>query len=299
MNFPLRYFIKEALASFGRGGAMSLVAVLALTLASMALGSYALLRQNSMYWFSQAEQRFEAVVYLKDGVDEARAKLAADKVRALPQVKDLQLVSPADAAKDLVKDQALKDYVQVLSGDNPLPWAMKIHVNSVDAGVLSQFEAAAKQVDDVAEVDWGRDSAQALLKWLKLLRLSLLLLGVALAVSAAMVTASVIRLTIYARREEISIMRMVGASSAFIRIPLLLEGTLQGMLGGAIGCGLMFFLSRAVDSRALSDLQIDLGNYLPFGLSPAFSGCLVACSAVLGFLGSLLAVGGKLGGRRE
>ena len=94
MILPLRYFLKEALSSFSRGGAMSLVAVLALTLASMALGSYTLLRRNSLYWLDQAEHRFEAVVYLKDGIDEARAKEAAQRIRVLPGVTSTETFVP-------------------------------------------------------------------------------------------------------------------------------------------------------------------------------------------------------------
>ena len=294
MNFPLRYFLKEAFSSFGRGGAMGLVAVLALTLASMSGGAYLLLRQNSMYWFSQAEQRFEAVVYFKDGMDDASAKALGEKLKALPEVKDLALLSPADAAKELAKDQSLKDYFQVLANDNPLPWAAHVHMDSADEVVLSGFEAAARQMDGVSEVDWGRDSAEALLKWMKLLRLSLLLLGLALAVSAALVTASVIRLTVHVRREEISIMRMVGAGHWFIRVPLLLEGTLQGALGGGLGCLLLALLGHAVDHKALNDLKMDLSAYLPFGVTPAFGLLLVSASSCLGFLGSFLAVGGSV-----
>src|SRR6185369_1810589 len=123
MNLHLRYFLKEAFSSLGRGGAMSLVAVLTLTLASMSGGAYFLLRQNSLYWLGQAERRFEVVVYLKDGLDETGARNAAEKIKALGRVKDLTLVSPAEAAKDLAKDQGLKDYFQVLGNENPLPWA--------------------------------------------------------------------------------------------------------------------------------------------------------------------------------
>ena len=298
MNLHLRYFLKEAFSSLGRGGAMSLVAILTLTLASVSGGAYFLLRQNSLYWLGQAESRFEAVVYLKDGLDEAGVKSTSEKIKALGRVKDLVLVSPAEAARDLAKDQGLKDYFQVLGSDNPLPWALHVHLDSADAVSLSAFEASARQLENVADVDWGRDSAEALLKWLKLLRLSLLALGVILSFSAALVTASVIRLTIHARREEISIMRMVGAGHWFIRIPLLLEGALQGALGGLLGSMLLWSLGRAMDVRALSDLKLDLGAYLPFGVNPGLVLGITLTSACLGFFGSLMAVGGNIKERR-
>lgn len=294
MNGELRYYFREAASSFSRGGAMSLVAVLALTLAALALSGYALLGQNTQFWLSKAESRFEAVVYLKDGLDENKARLIAEQMRVMPEVREVILLSPADSAKELSKDAVLADYFGILGTENPLPWSARVKVNSADAATLKALAARAKALENVSDVDWGQENAEALLKWMKLLRSSLLLLGLALALSAALVTASVIRLTIHARRDEIAIMRMVGASYWFIRVPLLLEGFLQGLVGGALGCGILMGLGRLVSHKALTELQLDLAAYLPYGVTPGFFACVALGAALLGFLGSLLAVGGSM-----
>ncbi len=294
MSMPLRYFFKEAWSSFGRGGAMSLVAVLVLTLAALSLGSYALLRQNTLYWIAKAENRFEAVVYMKDGSNQDAAAALSDRLRALPRVKDLRLVSPAEASQELSKDRGLSEFVAALNGDNPLPWSARVRLESADAPSLEAFEAEAEVLDGVDSVDWGKDSVEAVLKWLKLLRSALLALGFTLAVCAVIVTASVVRLTLYARRGEISIMRLVGAGQWFIRIPLMMEGALQGALGGLLGAALLFGAGRLIAARAMHDLQLDLGASLPYGVGPLFLLGLVLASALLGLLGSLLALGGSV-----
>ncbi len=286
----LRYFFKEALASFSRGGAMSLVAVLALCLASLALGAYERLRANTLYWLSQAERRFEVVAYLKDGTDEPAARQAAEQMKALPGVDQLRLVSPAEAAAEVSKDEVLAGFLQALGGENPLPWSVRVNLKEKNPASLAGFAAAALKVEGVAEADWGREGAEAVLRWLRLLRAGLLALGAALGLSAVLVTASVIRLTVYARRGEIAIMRMVGASPAFIRIPLLLEGMLQGLLGGALAAGLHYGVLRLLEARAATELELDLGAYLPFGVTPLFALGLLGLGAGLGFLGSLTAV---------
>jgi cell division transport system permease protein len=291
MNLHARYYFREALASFSRGGAMSLVAVLALTLAALSLGGYDLLRRNTHYWLGRAENRFEAVVYFKEGLDEGRAKALAAQLKAFPEVRELSLVSPADAAKELSKDAALAEYFGALGSENPLPWSARIRAQSAESGQLQSLAVKAKALEGVADVDWGQDSTEALLKWMKLLRSSLLFLGLALALSAALVTASVIRLTVHARRDEIAIMGMVGASYWFIRIPFLLEGFLQGLVGGFLGGLILMTLGRVAAARALSELQLDLAAYLPYGVTPGFFACLALGAGALGFLGSLLAVG--------
>jgi cell division transport system permease protein len=292
MNSHARYYFREAVASFSRGGAMSLVAVLALTLAAMALSGYALLCQNTHYWLTKAESRFEAVLYFKEGLDEPRAKALADQIRAFPEVQDLSLESPSDAARELSRDAALADYFGVLGGENPLPWSARVHTRTADAAALNALSAKAKALDGVTDADWGQESTESLLKWMKLLRSSLLILGVALALSAVLVTASVIRLTVHARRDEIAIMRMVGASYWLIRIPFLLEGFLQGLVGGATGCLLLGGLGHLVTMKAMAELQLDLGAYLPYSVTASFFGLVTLGSAALGFAGSLMAVGG-------
>ena len=297
MNGHLKYYFREAVSSFSRGGAMSLVAVLALTLAALALSGYALLRENTQFWLSKAEGRFEAVLYFKDGLDEARVRALAAQLKALPEVEELSLVSPADAAKELSKDAVLADYFGVMGGENPLPWSARVKTKIADAATLNALASKARATEGVSDVDWGQESTEALLKWMKLLRSSLLILGMALALSAALVTASVIRLTVHARRDEIAIMRMVGASNGFIRAPLLLEGFLQGLVGGVLGCGLLVGLSRLVSLKALAELQLDLSAYLPYGVTPEFFAAAALGTALLGFAGSLLAVGGPFKGK--
>lgn len=271
-----------------------MAAVLALTLAALSLGAYDLLRENTQYWLGQAESRLEVVIYFKDGLDQTKAMALAAALKAIPEVQELTLVSPADAAKELSKDAALADFFGVLGGDNPLPWSARVKASAADVTVLNSLAEKAKALDGVSDVDWGQDSTEAILKWMKLLRSGLLALGLALGLSAALVTASVIRLTVHARREEISIMRMVGASAAFIRIPFLLEGLLQGLLGGALGASLLAALASFMVSHARQELQLDLNLYLPFGVSPDFGLRLLALGALLGLFGSVVAMSGRL-----
>jgi cell division transport system permease protein len=293
MSLSPRYFVKEALSSFSRGGAMSLVAVLALTLAALAIGGWQLLRLNTRYWLDQAENRLEAVAYFKDGLDEPKVREVAEKLKALPEVQDLSLVSPADAAKELSKDPSLAEALGVLGAENPLPWSARIRAKSADEALLKSLAQKARAFDGVAELDWSQEGVESLLRWMKLLKSGLLILGLALAISAALVTASVIRLTVHVRREEIDIMRMVGASAWFIRMPLLLEGALQGLLGGILGGGLLLLLGRLLTARAMQDLEIELGAFLPFGVDALFFGRLCLFGALLGLAGSTLALAGR------
>jgi cell division transport system permease protein len=294
MNGHLRYYLKEAASSFSRGGAMSLVAVLALTLAALSTGGWWLLSRNLRLWLDKAEGRFELVAYFKDGMEEAGAKALFEQLKALPEAGESVLLSPSDAAKELSKDAALAEYLGLLGGENPLPWSARIKAKSAAPGALKALAAKASALEGVSDLDWGAEGAEALLKWMRLLRSSLMFLGLALAFSAVLVTASVIRLTVHARREEISIMRMVGASHGFIRAPFLLEGFLQGLVGGSAGCLLLMGMGRFLAHKALSELQLDLGPYLPYGVDPLFFGAVALAAGLLGLLGSWMAVGGKI-----
>lgn len=290
MSLPLGYFVRQGAASLARGGAMSVAAVLVLALAGLGLGGYALAWRNSAHWLAQAEQKLEAVAFHRTGSDAAQAERVRASLAALPGVREARLVSPDESARELAADLGLRDYFQIL-GENPLPYSTRVKLDVADPAALREWAAKARAIEGVEDVDYGQDLSEGLLRWLSLARRVTLILGLTLALAAALMTASVIRLTLYARRDEISIMRMVGASGFFIRVPFLVEGALQGLLGGLLALLALWGGAQALRSHALSDLQLDLAKFLPYGLSSLFALQLLSACALLGFLGSLLALG--------
>lgn len=294
MNFRPGYFVMEALASLRRTGAVAGVAVLSLWLAAFSFGLWMMMKKNSSFWLEMAGERFSAVAYFADGRGEAGARQAFEALKLLPGVKESRLVSPEEAAKELSGDAKVSEWLQALGGENPLPWTGRFRLAEAKPEAFRAFAAEARKIEGVADIDFGGDATETLLAWLKLLRDGLLMAALAFAACAALLTGGVIRLTLYARRGEIAIMRMVGASPAFIRFPLLLEGALQGLLGGLAACLSLHFARGAALSQARELLAVDLQAFFPHGMDFSLWAGVLGAGAGLGLLGSLLALGGAM-----
>jgi cell division transport system permease protein len=118
------------------------------------------------------------------------------------------------------------------------------------------------------------------------------LIGVVLGVAALLIVAGTIRLAVHARREEIGILRLVGASRSFVAAPFLIEGLLQGLAGGVLALGLLYGLFRLARPALRSGLELLLGYATPGFLEPGGCVALVLAGALLGLLGSVAALAG-------
>ncbi len=157
--------------------------------------------------------------------------------------------------------------------------------------VLRTLSSRAKSMDGVESVEYGDEAAETFLNLLRATRWVLGAVGVVMGLAALLIVSNVIRLTVFARREEISIMRLVGASPLFIRAPYVLEGCLQGVLGGGLAATMLFGLGHGLVAALRREINLDLGAYMSVGVDGTFACGLVALGLALGFFGSLNAVG--------
>ncbi len=289
MSAPLGYFAREAAKSLLRAGSMSLVAISALTLAALAAGAFGLAWRNGGAWNQRLGTRLEVVAFLKPGLAPIAVEAAAGALRSLSGVASAELVSPEQAATELRKDEDLRQVFDAL-GENPLPHSLRLRLKEPSSAALSDVGARAAKVEGVEAVDDGQDASKELLRALGVARAVLFGLGALLGLSALLIVASVTRLTAHARREELQLMRLVGASPWFIRTPLVLEGALQGLIGGALAATLLATSWGFLSARLRHDLQIELTAFLPYGPGLLYGLWLSVGAMGLGALGSLLAV---------
>jgi cell division transport system permease protein len=288
----LPFFVRESFLSFRRNRFMSLVAVGSITVALLALGTYFLVKRNAEFLLSGFEERVEVVAYFTDGLPLDKVQQAVSSINALPGVKAVEVVDPEQAAKLMSVDPEIKRFLETL-GKNPLPASARIRLEKEfkNPESLKVFSAKLALVEGISEVNYGRETVERLLKIFAVLRLLLGIAGAVLCVAALLIVSNVIRLTVFNRREEISIMKLVGAGNLFVRAPFLLEGCLQGLAGGLLAGGIMAGLGRFVTLQVWQELHLDLAAFLPFGVDLAFVLALAACGLGLGFLASLFSVG--------
>ncbi|HEY3766438.1 MAG TPA: permease-like cell division protein FtsX [Gaiellales bacterium] len=272
-----RFFFWEALASIRSNAATTMAATVTVLIVTFLLGIFV----STAWWVYHyaVGVRNEVTVKLYMPTDYGTKAFAAkrgdvaNQVKQLPNVKSIEYVSPAKAATMLSKSarEALANLPY-----NPLPPAF--YVKLTDANAASATAAAAQKISVVHNcgsppcVTYGKKITDKVLNTLKYVLYFVFGLMILLGVAAIVLIQNTIRLSIFSRRREIEVMKLVGATNAFVRLPFMLEGMLTGLLGAAGALGLLTIVYFALNGydRGLTDPARLVGVPLLIAMLAAF-----------------------------
>jgi cell division transport system permease protein len=234
------YALREALAAFRRTPLLALLSVLAIAFSLFVIGLFALTAFNIRLAIEKVEEKVEIVAYLTDETTPAQVELARQEVAALPQVREIQYVTKTEALATAMAE--LEEFRDVFSDleSNPLPasFEVRLEAGSRSPDEVEKVAAMLANYPFVEDVRFGRDWLNAIFTIRTIAAGVAVVIGGAFALVAAIVIATAVRITVFARREEIGIMRLVGATDGFVQRPFLLEGLISGLLGGLLAAGL-------------------------------------------------------------
>ncbi|GBG57906.1 cell division protein FtsX [Sporomusaceae bacterium FL31] len=236
----VEYFIREAVVSLRRNGLMSFASVSTVALSLLILGIFLILVLNLNNMASALESQVQITVYLKDDLSDLEMREVGTRISKLQGVSQVMFVSKEEAMerfKDRLGDQ--QSLLTALGDTNPLPNAFEVKVDRPE-----RVKTTAKSIAELHGVEnakFGQEVIDQLFKLTKMVRIFGLVLIVFLALAALFIISNTIRLTVFARRKEIGIMKYVGATDWFIRWPFLIEGMILGFGGALIA---VFILSR-------------------------------------------------------
>lgn len=280
MNFQtVEYYFREVFLSMIRKRWMTFASIGTVAVSLFVLGVFLVLVMNMTKMATALESQVQISAYLVDGLTpENRAEVER-------MTKDLSSVSKVEY---VTKEQALqilqarlgdrKQILDALGDSNPLPNYFLVTVNSADE--VKSTAAAIADFYGVEEVKYGQDVAANLFDLTHLVRVFGVILMIILALATIFIISNTIRLTVFARRKEIAIMKYVGATDSFIRWPFVLEGILLGLIGGSISAIILRSFYSAMTQKIYATLaffplveQYPFMNYLTFGL--IFFGMLI------------------------
>jgi cell division transport system permease protein len=278
--------MRRAAMNLWRAPLPSVVAVitiaLALFLAAALAFSVASARALLVSWGAQPS----VTAYLDASVSEEQARALADRIRSQEHVEVVHVTKAVALDRLRVQLGSLAGALDGLPA-NPLPASVELTPRAgVDLRALAERVAA---IPGVRDVDYGRewvDRIEALGRALRQFGTATLVL---VSLAALLVVANTIRLAVYARREEIDIMRLVGATDAYVRLPFVIEGALQGLCGAVLAISGLVAVQRIVLPRAAAAFAFASGVPAPH-LSPLHCALLAGAGAVVGLSGSYLAV---------
>jgi cell division transport system permease protein len=279
-----------------RASTTSLLAVLTIAVVLVLIGSASLLVGNMASLLDEFGEELVLTAYLDPELPEARQKDLADRVAGEPGVVAVEVVTQAEA---LVRFERIAGSAELLAGlaENPLPPALEITLapDARTKAVIEALEETLEGLPGVDELAHGQDWIEGYGRAIALVRGLALGLGCVLGLAALLIVANTIRLAVYARRDELDILALVGASRTFVRVPFLLEGTIQGLLGGLLALAILFATYELLLPRLQYGLELVLGRAELGFFTTGDSILLVGAGAALGLLGSITAMIGWRG----
>ena len=283
----MRHTVREALAAFRRAPLLTGLSAAMVGLALFVVTLFALATFNLRLALQAVEERVEVIAYLRDGTRPEEMEIARRELVALREVDEVRYVSKNEALARARSD--LPEFGELFgSGEvNPLPASLEVRLrDGLRSGeTVGRVAGVANDYPFVEDVAYGREWVDKLFTLRRMAAVSTAVLGGAFATVAALIIGTALRIAIFARRDEIYVMRLVGARNGFIRRPFLMEGAMAGLLGGGLALLLTWGTYRLV---ATFLFQL---SWMP----ATWGGVVLGAGATFGALSSAVAVRRHLG----
>ncbi|MGN1124340.1 MAG: permease-like cell division protein FtsX [Eubacterium sp.] len=285
----LKYLIKEGFRNTWTNRMMSIASICVLMSCLVLIGSASMIFLNIDSLLSRIEEENVIMVYVADGTTDEDIAAMDAQIKAAGNIKQTEFVAKETAwAQQLATmDEAEAKFFTEISTDIPLPDAYKVTVEDLDK--FDDTVSKLKQLEHIDTIRENRNLAQKLVAIRQGISVIAIVIIAVLFVISLFIISNTIKLTVYSRRLEISIMKSVGATNSFVRLPFVVEGMILGITSGVISLGLVWGLYELAITQ-FTDLIESLGlkalSFADYAL--AMLGIFVAIGIISGVGGSLI-----------
>ncbi len=255
------YLIKEGFRGIFLHGFMSFAAVCVTVACLLIVGSFSILAYNLDVMVEKLNQTSEIMVYVDTGLSDAEARSIGTRINTLDNVLKSEFVSREQALENFINDH---DNNAAFNGVQAEDLRHRYVVTLEDNTLMEQTDNQLKQIPGVAKTDAAYELAEGFTTIQNMLNIASVALIAMLLVISLLIISNTIKLAMYDRKQEIAIMKMVGATNSFIRLPFVVEGFTLGMVGAIIAFGLEWVLYDALVERLTAVDALRLFTFVPF-----------------------------------
>lgn len=275
--------VREALTASRRAPLLSILGVVTIAFSLFAFGLFGLVAINIRKALEQVEERVEVRAFVSDSTDIESVAAAMKDIGEFPEVARVDYVTQEQALERARKEMG--EFADVFEA-GVLPASIEVHLRSGmrDPATVKSVADRIKTYHFIDDVLYGEEWVVKLYRLRNIATVAGIALGVAFAAVAVIIIGATIRMTVLARAKEISIMRLVGATDMFIRLPFLLDGLVKGVFGGLLALVFVWVANRVVNEYFIQTIFFDR--------QMIFAG--IVGGALMGIMGSLFSVGRHL-----
>ena len=283
-------FFKRAIDDIFQNRFLNVVTIITISLAILIASAFILFFVNTSEIINSWQRGLRIMAYLKPDIHNADLTNLEHTIQSLDGVHTLEFISKQEALDRLKAQLKHQSFLFEDLSENPLPDSFEIRMTA-STGSWQKIESLAAQIESLAlieEVEYGRRWIGRFVRIISLFRLAGYAMGALFFIATVFIVANTIRLVIYSRREEVEIMRLVGATDSFIKMPFYIEGLIQGGLGAFIGLVMLFisffFISANIEQG------VSPGLFRPQFLSPTTICGILLGSMLVGWLGCYISL---------
>ena len=282
------YLLREGFRGVFLHGFMSFAAICVTVACLIIMGSFCLILYNTSAMVKELEQKNEMLVYIDESYSEAKAKSVGSQINLITNVRSAVFVSREQALEDFIDEQ---NDASLFAGIDPDTLRDRYVVTVEDNSLLKQTYEKLKDIEGVADVSAHFEIAEGFQTVQNVLNIASLVIVSVLFVVSLFIISNTVKLAMYSRSEEIAIMKMVGATNAFIRLPFIVEGFIIGIIAAAVGFFLEWGLYEAIRGAIASSGQLSFLHVVSFStvVLPVALVCVVT-GLLIGVVGSLMSI---------
>jgi cell division transport system permease protein len=283
------YIFRESFSGFTRAKLSTFAAITTICISLLLLGAFTILVLNANDVVESLREKVEMEAFLADHLSPIEVSIVRDSIASLEGVREVRYVSKEQAAA-IFKEEFGEDIHKVLDF-NPLPASIKIFLKDgfKTAKAAESVYQAVKQIKGVDDVIYRKTLLEMLDRRATTFLWLIFGIGVFITISSIFLVANTIRLAIYAKRKIVQTMKLIGATKSFIRGPFVLEGLVQGFIGGCAAAGILFLVFEYL-ARWIS---VELSDFVR--MEPFYYGVVIGVGCLLGILGSAISIRRFLG----
>jgi cell division transport system permease protein len=283
-------FFKRALDDIFKNRFLNLVTIITISLSILIASAFTLFFVNTSDIINSWKKGLRIMAYLKPGIDNGGLKDLKLAIQALDGVDNIQFISKQEALSRLKAQMAHQASLFENLTQNPLPDSIEIRMTAATDS-WQNIDSLAAQIEalpQIDEVEYGQRWVGRFAQIISLFRLAGYAMGTLFFMATIFIVANTIRLVIYSRRDEVEIMRLVGATDNFIKIPFYFEGLIQGALGALIGLVMLYIAFIFVSSNVEKGFFPGLFRF--HFLSPTVLLAILMISMLVGWLGCFISL---------